>query len=294
MACSRCARWNLVDPEDVAPVIDQCKEVFSNASQRDVHAGIGHARSGSLDITYLNCDSYPESMLARHTARMERRASQGNVLGVVAAGGSLAIIAGGVVLVDGGAGAAMGVALSAGALTAIWTVQRRRSVVIKLADGGTLSVSRADAWRARIKAEGPNWSLQLRVGRVQLELRGPDAWSALAQIIPLMQLLPTSAAIVAARQQLALITNVDDYARDLSSGQHTDARGFSSWWNIGPHRGTIAALRPEQLLCLEMIATETHERQLLSRVNADVQRQWTEAALIAGIVEDLDGMREGE
>ncbi len=288
MACTKCARWNLVDPEDVAPVIDECKVVFANASQRDVHAGIGHAREGSLEITYLNCDSYPESMLARHTARMERRASKTNVVGQVARAGTLMTIGGGVVLVGGATGAAMGVAVCVSALMAIRTVNRGRSVVIKLADGGVLAVSRADAWRARIKADGANWLLQLAAGRVQLALRGQDAWSALAQIIPLMQLLPTSAAIVAARQQLALITNANDYARDLSSRQHTDARGFSAWWNIGPHRGTIAALRPEQLLCLEMIATESHEQRLLSGVNASVHREWTEAALIAGIVEELD------
>ena len=110
----------------------------------------------------------------------------------------------------------------------------------------------------------------------------------MAQIIPLMQLLPTSAAIVAARQQLASITNPDEYARELVSGQHTDARGFSAWWNIGPHRGTIAALRPEQLLCLEMIATESREAQLLSGVNERVKHQWAESALIADIVDDLD------
>ncbi len=112
----------------------------------------------------------------------------------------------------------------------------------------------------------------------------------MALIIPLIRPMPSSPAIVAASQQLAMIEDPDDYIRGLASGQHTDDRGFSAWWNLGQTRGTIAALRPDQLLCLEMISTESHERHILAGENQRMQRQWTEATMIADIVDDLDGV----
>ncbi len=290
VACSRCERWNLVDPEQITSVIDECKTVFSMAPHRDVDSGIGRARSGSLDITYLNCDDYSQSLLARHMARVGRRAIQTNAMAAVVVGSSLLTIQAGVAAVGGAVGAALGAALFFGAAIAIRTAQRRRSLAIRLASDGKLTVSRAEAFRARINVVGANWSLQLPTGRVSLELRGQDAFTAMALIIPLIRPMPSSPAIVAASQQLAMIQDPDDYIRGLASGQHTDDRGFSAWWNFGQTRGTMAALRPDQLLCLEMISTESHERHILAGENQRMQRQWTEATVIADIVDDLDGV----
>ncbi len=283
LVCATCDRWNLVEPDSATAMLRECCAVFRSTAEREVSDGIGQVVSGSFRATNIDEQSPVDFLVHRHARRIQRAMRRRAVLTVpYLSAVFVPIIAanqlwGGAIGVMAGAGMALALALAINQLT------QQRRVDVELPDGEPLSLTRGDINHVSLETEGASWRLRVPVMGMERVFRDNDAFAVLARAIPLFRREASPSTVSGAVQELRSVVDSNAFVRALASRSETQADGRGQ--RLFMNRRSIWMLRNEELVGLEILATERHERSVVNEEFVALGNQMQEALLIADIID---------
>jgi len=281
--CVQCDRWNLSDPAFAGDILRECLSRFAAAPDRVVSNGIGQVVRGSFVATSIDDQTQVDLLVHRHAQRSKRAMQKRTFVLAALAPASLVGYVAGHVLLDGAAGTIAGIALTLVGVLAVNRLQRRRRVTWELSNGQQLSCTRAEVAHAALETEGASWALRIPTGGHERILRGADALLTLARLIPIFRRPATPEIVTRAVERIRSMPDGFSVIRAVAARSEAREDGRRNLLFTNPR--SIWATSDEELVALEIVATENRERALLEVELAVVTDGMNEALAIAHIID---------
>jgi hypothetical protein len=278
VVCRRCERWNLTPLEERWEAVEECERLFRATRVRASTENVGLARHREgLELVRVGRPLRPEFAAWRYGDQFGRRRRRALVYG---AGAAVAL---GVLAVGGmAAGIASGGLL--GQIPNLVNVMHngRVRVRLRMPAGEPLKLKRPDLAKARLVGadDEQGWGLELRKGRREIRLAGPDAQRAAGLVMAAVNASGGRRQVV--QQAVGRIEEVGDPESLILEASRWRKPGYA-----GTPTGVVAQLPRPLRLALEMALHEEQEMRALQGELWRLERAWKEAEEIAAIADDL-------
>ena len=317
VVCRRCERWNLSPLETRWEAIEACERAFETTRMKVASDNIGLAKlKEGLVLVRVGDPVRQEFAAWRYGDQFGRRRKRAMLItgAAVTAGGAIAI---------GGAAAGLSVGAFGGLPAALHSWYRER-VILRLRDesGDPIQILRKHLYTSRLVPEhdGPGWSLRvdhlpgwdkrsdklrawswgrpkgLKGQRETMIVHGPEAISLAGQLMAHAN--RRGGAARAVRQAVARIEDAghpEVFLPKAAEVAHRDLRqsGKREWSPkkiekmAKPLPGSLAGLKVDMRLAIEMATHEQAEREALEGELKELEARWREAEEIARIADNL-------
>ncbi len=300
VVCPACKQWNLSPLEERWDAIEAAEKLYRDTKKRVTTDEVGLARAADgTDLVRIGAPQRPEFAAWRYGERFVRRRTKhlALVAGGIAAGGAL--LAGGVAA---GAVTAGSIHILTWAIRGVRHGYRRLRVATRYEDdeGRRHLITLAHARRAAlVQDDASGWRLEvptvLATGDMRerlfgsllrpLDLRGPDAFRALGQLLPHVN--ASGARPEQVQHAVAQLEGGESLAALATRAARTP-RGEISLSGTAPTLpASLRDLPVELRLALEMALHEDDERRWLEGKLDDLTDRWREAEEVAAIADRL-------
>jgi hypothetical protein len=272
-----------MEPTTGVEVLREAEPYFNCADGRVVGAGIEQVRVGKLHLTNIDTPAPIDFLISRHTQRAEhRQLSRFAVGGAVVTLSVLSTFAS-VTLIGGTAGIAVGSFLSIAGHFALNRLQRQRKFSITLPSGAQIVLSRADASRVSLTISPKPWTLRVPSGAAEMCLGDADAYAVLARVIPLFR-KPSGPSLVSGA--VALVRSMDEvtFMQSVAGKLEGNPDRPANTFLTNPR--SIWAASDEELIAIEILATEQRERLLVQQELSALNDPMHEALSIAQTIDN--------
>ncbi len=179
-------------------------------------------------------------------------------------------------------GPTIGAVMSFAGLFLLSQLQRRRRVSVELTHGERLVFTRADAARIALRRHGSSWVLRVGTPTGDRLLHEADALAVLARVIPLFRRAATRTIVANAVRLLRASPNASHFIQAIATKAQMSEVSTSRLFTDSQ---SIWASTDEELVALEILATENCERASLREEVSAIRGELQDALLITDIIE---------